>query len=298
MELWGWLAALALTAACAAAGGYFFGRGGGRSIAPAEDAPADTLSLLQELAQASIPIDLLPRDAAEGGAITATPLARCLPRIIGPGGLTCELLDSGSGEGLALGLPVTCCFAPRRVPGGSVNAFQSVLAALDPLAEPPLVVLTLPGEMLDAPRRRHPRKRVSDQRFLRLRLWLASPGQTPLYFPDAAPDIWINAYDADQGGGSSVTDISTGGVALDVRPGLAPAGLAKGSPVVLKCSLFHFKEKRFRPYWYAGAVRGLSPQADGGARIAIGFTHVGRIDPAAPQGVAWAQRPENDNQGG
>jgi hypothetical protein len=89
-------------------------------------------------------------------------------------------------------------------------------------------------------------------------------------------------------------------LALEVRASLVPQALTPGSPVVLKCSLFQFREKQFKPYWYAGLVRGLS--APGGPegklkRIAVGFTHVGAPDDKAPQGVAWEARMTTEIQG-
>lgn len=294
-----WWAWLALTAAVSAALGFALGRLSWRRVAPAADSAADVLKFLQSLATAGAPLDLLlaePSGAAPAGAQAGPePLARCLLRQAGPGGLACELLDSAA---VPVGRELSCYFAPRRLGGRKVNAFAARVSALDLLAEPPRLTLELPDALLDLPRRRHARKRVSDQRFVRVRLWLADWKASRVHFSEAAPDIWVNAYDGRHGDDNAVTDISAGGLALEVRAGLVPGGLAPGSPVVLKCSLFQFREKQFRPYWYAGLVRGISDRAGGMRRIAVAFTAVGRPDEAAAQGVAWEERPLNGSTGG
>jgi hypothetical protein len=280
----GWLA---LTATVSGALGFALGRVRWRRVAPLGESPAELSEILAALAAESAPLDLLPAGAGGGGA--GEPLARCLLRSAGPDGLACELLDSAS-EALPPGRELHCFFAPRRLGGRRVSAFAARVSALDALAEPPRLTLTRPESLLDLPRRRHARKRVSDQRFVRVRLWLADWTSSRSHFPEAAPDIWVNAYDARRGDDNAVTDISAGGLALTVRAALAPPGLAPGSPVVLKCSLFQFREKQFRPYWYAGLVRAVDVQARGMLRIAVAFTAVGRPAPEAPQGVIWEAR--------
>jgi hypothetical protein len=293
-----WWAEMTLVAVFSAAGGYALGRAGRRRIAPAPDAPvAVPAPFLKDLAARAVPLDFSL--TGEGGAVGES-LGRCVPRSLDPDGLVCELLDVAAPELAGPGARVTCFFAPQRLDGRKVNAFTTVIAAVDAVAEPPRMLLAPPTEVLAIVRRRHARKRVNDQRFVRVRLWLAEAGTGRTYFPEAAPDIWVNAYDGHHGEENAVTDISAGGLALEVRAGLVPRGLAVGSPVVLKCSLFQFREKQFKPYWYAGLVRGVSePQGPQGKlrRIAVGFTHVGAPDDSAPQGVAWTAREVDEIQG-
>lgn len=298
---WAWWAVLALGLACAAAG-FALGRLTRRSVCPAggsfpvSGASGDAVPALRALAAGGVALDIMPRawvDAGDGAPYE--PLARCVARAAGPDGLVCEIFASSPTLESSVAVPVTCFFAPQRLNGRPVNAFETVIASVEAALEPPRLTLGPPTELLSVARRRHPRKRVSDQRFVRVRLWAAEQGKSALYFPDAQPDIWINAYEGGKEDGSAVTDISAGGLALEVRAAQVPPGLAIGSPVVLKCSLFLFKEKQFKPYWYAGAVRALSEAQDGVIRrIAIGFTHVGAPDPKSPQGVAWIERTPND----
>ncbi|GAB6127134.1 PilZ domain-containing protein [Humidesulfovibrio idahonensis] len=298
-----WWTGMALVAAFSAAGGFALGRAGRRSVVPAQDAPlAATAPFLKDLAARAVPLDFSLSSscsangnggAGNGAEAAGESLGRCVPISLGPDGLLCELLDIAAPGRAGPGARVTCFFPPQRLEGRKVNAFETVIAAVDAVAEPPRMLLAAPTELLAIVRRRHTRKRVSDQRFVRVRLWLAEAGVSPVYFPDAAPDIWVNAYDGRHGEENAVTDISAGGLALEVRAGLLPGALEQGSPVVLKCSLFQFREKQFKPYWYAGLVRGVS--APGGPqgklrRIAVGFTHVGAADEAAPQGVDWTAR--------
>ncbi len=294
-----WWAWLVLAAALAAAGGFALGRMGGRRVTPAGPSRAAALPVLRALAQGGVAMDVMPRDWVDAGQDAPyEPLARCVARQAGPDGLDCEVF---AGSGAAPGTPVTCFFAPMRVGGRAVNAFETVIASQDFAAEPPLLTLAPPMDALSQPRRKHPRKRVSDQRFVRVRLWLARFDQSSLHFPDAQPDIRINAYEGGSVAEGSVTDISAGGLALEVPVDQAPPGLALGAAVVLKCSLFLFKQKQFKPYWYAGVVRGLGQaQGPGGTvtRIAIGFTHVGAADSSLPQGVAFTPRNGDDGTGG
>jgi hypothetical protein len=87
-------------------------------------------------------------------------------------------------------------------------------------------------------------------------------------------------------------------MAMELRAALVPPGLVPGSPVVLKCSLFQFKEKQFKPYWYAGLVRGMNAPDEKTRRISVGFTAVGTLDGSAPQGVRWTERIVHETQGG
>lgn len=290
-ELW---AGALLLAALAAAGGFALGRLDlfrGRAKASAAAPAPSPQALSAELVGRAAPLDLLPAGGGE-------PLARCLPKGAEAEGLVCELLDSAAHAELQPGRAVTCFFAPVRRSGRKVNAFESAVVAVRGALEPPQLVLRPPQAFVAAPRRRHGRKRVSDPRFVHLRLWAADAETSRLFFPEATPDIWINAYDGRSDGENAVTDISPGGLALEVRAALVPPGLEPGSPLVLKCSLFQFKEKQFKPYWYAGLVRGITAPDEKTRRIAIGFTAVGSLDSGAPQGVRWTERILNEKQGG
>lgn len=285
-----------LLVALAALGGFVLGRSGWsprRAFVPQGNGPqaASPEALTADLIHRAAPLDLLPDNLGE-------PLARCLPRSVGAEGLVCELLDSAASLELRPGRAVTCLFAPVRQGARKVNAFETEIVAVHGALEPPQMVLRPPQAFTSVPRRRHARKRVSDPRFVHVRLWAADAETSRLFFPEATPDIWINAYDGQNGGQNAVTDISPGGLAMEVRAALVPPGLKPGSPVVLKCSLFQFKEKQFKPYWYAGLVRGVSAPDAKARRIAIGFTAVGVLDGTSPQGVRWTERITNETQGG
>ncbi len=304
VAMWG---GLGLVAVVSAALGYALGRLKRRCVAPAQAGGKHLLPALQALAAAGVELDVMPRawldangNSALGEDAPYEPLARCVARAASPDGLICEIFASAQGLEAAPGAPVTCFFTPQRLGGRQVNAFETVIASVDTGLEPPRLTLGPPTELLSIARRRHPRKRVSDQRFVRVRLWLAEPDTTERYFPDAAPDISVNAYEGAHGQENAVTNISAGGLALEVRAEQTPDALVLGSAVVLKCSLFLFREKQFKPYWYAGEVRGLGEtQGPGGTmrRIAIGFSHVGMADDSSPQGVSWARRTQDENKG-
>ncbi|MDO9631762.1 MAG: hypothetical protein Q7I92_07695, partial [Humidesulfovibrio sp.] len=169
-------------------GGFALGRYA-RSPRPAPVVPAATPeALMAGLIRHAAPLDLLPGPSGE-------PLARCLPVSAGPEGLVCELLDSSTSQELRPGRAVTAFFAPVRQGGRKVNSFETEIKAQHSALEPPQVVLRPPQELRSVPRRRHARKRVSDPRFVHVRLWTADAETSRLFFPEAAPDIWINAYD-------------------------------------------------------------------------------------------------------
>ena len=163
-----WWASMALVAAVFALGGYVLGRTRRRCVSPALDLPLVVPApLLKELIARAMPLDLLPGPASgPAGELVSTasrePLARCLPKSLGPDGLICELLDSAALGEAVPGRSVTCYFAPLRQGELKLNAFETVIAGVDPMAEPPVMLLAAPSEMLAMPRRRYPRKRVSD----------------------------------------------------------------------------------------------------------------------------------------
>lgn len=237
----------------------------------------------------SVALDLVPDSGGE-------PLARCVPLEFGPRGLTCELLDCAAPEAVHAGRAVMGFFAPITFEGRKVNAFDTEILSVEATLEPPRILLSAPTQFRSVPRRRHSRKRVSDPRFVRLRLWLADIATSTQYFPEASPDIWINAYDGRHGEENAVSDISAGGLAVEVRAALVPPALAPGMAVVLKCSLFQFRDKQFNPYWYAGTVRAVTTPGENLRRIAVAFTHVGAPHQLAPQGLVWSALDPSQNQ--
>lgn len=299
MAIWAGLLLGAL--ACAAAAYALLrrrGRARAQAVAQAKVQGVDPAvgAVLAGLIGEAVALELIPigpDGKATGGG---EPLARCVPVQAGPGGLICELLDCAAPEAVHAGLKVQGFFAPLPLAGRKVNALETEILAMQGAADPPRIVLAVPQGLRAVPRRRHPRKRVSDPRFIRLRLWVADVADSAVYFPEASPDLWINAYDGRHGDENAVSDISPGGLALEVRAALVPRALAPGARVVLKCSLFQFKDKQFKPYWYAGAVRAVTPSETGSTRrIAVAFSHVGAPDQLAPQGLAWtALAPDSD----
>lgn len=302
-------AALAGTAAVSGLAGYVLGSARRCRVAVAEEPPVPAAPVLRALAEAQARLELAAGGADPAALAACSPgqapareaIAACVVRSVGPHGLLCEPSRFADLAELAPGRVVTCFFPPRREQGRKVNAFQSAVLDVDAKAEPPSVTLALPAHVLELEERLEARKRVADPGLVRVRLWLAEADESPVHFPDAAPDLWINAYDGGAAEENAVTDISEGGLSMRLRAGMLPPGLAAGAPVVLKCSVFEFREKLFKPRWRAGVVRGVSAPAGKSAaalvRVAVGFTLAGRLDESARQGLAWSALGESMQQG-
>lgn len=209
------------------------------------------------------------------------PAVRCVITRAGRKKIRCDIVERLDTIKANDGDDVTMVFAPLRAAGRKFNAFKATLIQSDRSGRnTDQITLSAPVGYSFLKRRQHNRKRVVDQQFIRVKVWLSNAEDSGLEFQDAAPDIGVNSYAQDQSGhdANSVVNISKGGIALQVRNQILPHTCVVGSPVVMNIFMFNFKDKAFRPYWYSGEVRSMEEKREGYTRMGISFTDSGWVD--------------------
>jgi len=199
---------------------------------------------------------------------------RCVITAVTGGKIKCEIIERLDLLKVKEGGEVVCVFTPLRTGrDGKVNSFRAKVLESDRSGRrTDRIVLSKPLDYAMIPRRKHGRKRVADQQFIRVKLWVEDPFASDLAFEDAAPQIGINSF----GGGPSqsanaVVNISDGGIGILVQDNLLPEACAVGSAVALNLFMFNFREKSFRPFWYSGRVRAMTGGAPGFTRMGVEF---------------------------
>ncbi len=198
-----------------------------------------------------------------------------------PGKIQCEIIERLDVIATPGGKDVVCVFAPLKTHNGKINTFTATLLETDRDGrKPDRIVLSTPADYAFVTRRKHVRKRVADQQFIRVKMWLDRPGTEDIAYQDAAPQIGVNAFtmDGPDQAANGVVNISGGGIGLSVLNRLLPETCAPGQRTVINLFMFNFREKTFKPYWYAGVVRSMEEGRPGFTRMGIEFTDVGRTD--------------------
>ncbi len=210
-----------------------------------------------------------------------TPSVRCVITRAGRRKMKCDIVERLDTIKASEGDEVTFVFPPLLAAGRKVNAFRATLMESDISGRrTDQLTLSAPLEYTLLKRRKHGRKKVVDQQFIRVKVWMADSRTSAIQFQDAVPDIGVNSYAQDQSGHdtNSVINISKGGIALQVRNQVLPSMCVVAAPVVISIFMFNFKEKVFRPYWYAGEVRSMEERDEGYTRLGISFNDAGRMD--------------------
>ena len=206
---------------------------------------------------------------------------RCVITSVAAGKIKCEIIERLDVFKAQEGKGITCMFAPVKTDQGKVNAFYAKLVQSDRSGRrSDRIVLSPPTEYTLIPRRKHARKRVADQQFLRVKLWVTDPHSTALSLEDAAPHIGVNSFASggpDQAA-NAVVNISNGGLGLSVLNRVLPETCAVGAPVAINLFMFNFKEKSFKPYWYSGQVRSMKEGRPGFTRMGIEFDGSGQVN--------------------
>lgn len=178
------------------------------------------------------------------------------------------------------GHEVICIFAPVKTDEGKVNSFTAKLLQSDVSGgKIDRIVLSAPQSFGMAPRRKHARKRVADQQFIRVKLWVDNPYSSDIAHEDAAPHIGVDSFSANGTDQSSnaVVNISNGGLALSVLNQVIPETCGVGAHVAINLFMFNFREKTFKPYWYSGQVRSMEEGTPGFTRLGMEFNGTGQL---------------------
>lgn len=210
-----------------------------------------------------------------------SPAFRCVLTRVNKKRLRCEVIERLGNVTAQKGDTIQCLHAPVKAAGKRVNGFPCLLAEpVDKDTASPQVVLSAPIRFQFIKRREHGRKRVVDQQFIRIKLWLADADTSDIPYADAVPDIGINSYAQDASGHdtNSVLNISKGGIALRISNSMLPATCITDARVVINIFMFNFREKVFKPYWYEGMIRNMESDGDGYTRIGISFGRAGIYD--------------------
>lgn len=161
-----------------------------------------------------------------------------------------------------------------------VNSFTATLLESDKSGRnPDRIILSVPTGYNMTPRRKHARKRVADQQFIRVKLWIANPQTSDIAFEDATPHIGVNSFSnggPDQSA-NAVVNISNGGLGLNVVNQLLPETCAVGAKVAINLFMFNFREKSFKPYWYSAEVRSMEEGRPGFTRMGVEFDGAGEV---------------------
>ena len=167
---------------------------------------------------------------------------RCAITSVKANKIICEIVERVSGLKTGSNNEVVCVFAPMDSPQGKVNSFTANLLDLGHSQRTAhRAVLSAPIDYSMTPRRKHIRKRVADQQFIRVKLWMEDPIYSDTSFQDATPQISVNSFSPDTPDQSSngVINISKGGLGLSVVDQLIPETCSPDSPIVV--NLFHVR---------------------------------------------------------
>ena len=229
---------------------------------------SDQSNIPRTLQRDGVVVDLLNNINDEDVAV------RCVITSASSGKIKCEIIERMDVIKIQEGKEIICVFAPIKTSDGKVNTFTAKLIESDKSGNNvDRLILSAPTTYAMIPRRKHARKRVADQQFIRVKLWITNPYSSDISFTDAAPHIGVNSFateGADQSA-NAVVNISNGGLGLSVQNRTIPETCAVGAAVAINLFMFNFKEKSFKPYWYTGEVRSMEEGRPGFTRMGIEF---------------------------
>jgi len=237
---------------------------------------AQRVNVPRTLQQEGTVVDILNSPMDEDVAV------RCVLTSVSSGRIRCEIIERLDIIKAKEGSTVACVFAPMKTGKGRVNSFTAKLTESDKSGRKvDRLVLSVPQEYTMIPRRKHVRKRVADQQFIRVKMWVTDPFTSDISFEDAVPHIGVNSFMAEGPAQSAnaVVNISHGGIGLLVQNEVIPETCAVGASVAINLFMFSFREKSFKPYWYTGEVRSMHEGRPGFTRMGVEFTGAGQFLP-------------------
>lgn len=245
-----------------------------RMLRPTKNRTSTRINIALALQSAGTVVDVLDEKQ------TDDILMRCVLTAITGGKIKCEIIERHKPLPIEEGNALVCQFAPMKTEEGKVNSFTStVLKAPSSGRNADRLVLSVPLAYGMTPRRKHVRKRVADQQFIRVKLWATDPYHSDIPFQDAAPQVAVNSFTVDGPNQSSnaVINISAGGLGLSIQNNVIPETCAVGALTAINIFMFNFKERTFKPYWYVGTVRSMEEGRTGFTRIGLEFSGIGTI---------------------
>ncbi len=235
--------------------------------------PAQRINVPRVLQQEGVVIDLLNSVNDEDIAV------RCVITSVSSGKIKCEIIERLDVIKTKEGKEIVCIFAPMKANDTKVNSFTAKLIESDKTGKDiDRLILSAPSTYAMIPRRKHTRKRVADQQFIRVKLWIDNPYSSDISFEDAAPHIGVNSFSPDgpDQSANAVVNISNGGLGLSIQNRAIPETCAVGASIAINLFMFNFKEKSFKPYWYTGEVRSMEEGRPGFTRMGIQFNGNGK----------------------
>lgn len=249
-----------------------------------KSAPVRRTDIPRQLQHEGRVLDLLNSDADDDVAVRLIVTSASSRKI------KCEIVERLDVIKTSPGKDVRCVFAPIGTARGKLNSFTAKLIESDTSGgKIDRVVLSAPTGYANTPRRKHGRKRVADQQFIRVKLWVDNPYASDIAHQDASPHIGINSFNQNETHtANAVVNISNGGLAISVQNNAIPETCAVGATVAINLAMFSFKEKSFKPYWYSGEVRSMEEATPGFTRMGLAFNGNGQLCDETGK-VRWAR---------
>lgn len=228
-------------------------------------------------------------DLAVTGALE-TVIGRAVVTKVKNDGIKLEIIEDTGVSHLNNSSEITVMFPPERLGESRVNSFRSRILTLNCTDDGcGRMILSPPTEFALVRRRRHKRKKVIDQQFIRVKIWLGDSRINDTSFADAAPDLAVNSYDPRSSGHESnqVINISNGGIGVSVHQDLVDKKFSINDEVLINIFMFNFRQKIFKPYWYAGKIRSIEELDGTNYRMGVQFTMNGMVRDENEQHIDW-----------
>ncbi|WP_321402373.1 PilZ domain-containing protein [Maridesulfovibrio sp.] len=219
-------------------------------------------------------------------------LGRAVLTAVKPDRIHLEIIEENGIKHLEQNDKIILMFPPEKSMAGKVNSFHSTINSLECDTDGcGRMTLTPPGKFALVKRRRHKRKRVVDQQFIRVKLWLGAADSGDTSFADRIPDLAVNSYDPRSTGheDNQVINISNGGIGVGASPGLVESKLNTDDDVLINIFMFNFRQKIFKPFWYAGKIRSIENMDGHSCRVGVEFTYSGKMRDENEQHIDWVK---------
>ncbi|CCO23899.1 PilZ domain-containing protein [Maridesulfovibrio hydrothermalis] len=203
-----------------------------------------------------------------------------------------EIIEGTGISTLSASAEIMLMFPPEKIGSSRVNSCKSTILDLECSEDGcGRMTLTPPSDFSQIKRRRHKRKRVIDQQFIRVKFWLGTPDTDETSFADAAPNLAVNSYDPRSTGHeeNQVINISNGGIGVSAHHTLVDSKFNINDDVLINIFMFNFRQKIFKPYWYAGKIRTIEEIDGKSYRLGVEFTMSGKIHDENEQYIDWSK---------